>query len=112
MPFPSKKRKSAAFVDDDADLDDEVSSKRGKNAPNTGFQSSSKALIDADGNRYWEISKNRRVTISDFKGKKLVNVREYYEKDGEWLPGKKVGATARPEPCAWTTKWIIRREYP
>jgi hypothetical protein len=32
----------------------------------------------------------RRVEISDFKGSKLINIREYYEKDDEWLPGKKV----------------------
>jgi hypothetical protein len=32
----------------------------------------------------------RRVTISSFRGKTQVNVREYYEKDGQELPGKKV----------------------
>ena len=47
--------------------------------------------IDANGDRYWEISKMRRVTISSFRGKTLVNIREYYEKDGQELPGKKVG---------------------
>lgn len=31
----------------------------------------------------------RRVTISKFRGKTLVNLREYYEKDGQELPGKK-----------------------
>ncbi|KAE8361029.1 transcriptional Coactivator p15-domain-containing protein [Aspergillus caelatus] len=45
--------------------------------------------VDANGNRYWEISKLRRVTISSFRGKTLVNIREYYEKDGQELPGKK-----------------------
>lgn len=44
---------------------------------------------DADNNLYWEISKARRVTVSDFKGKKMIAIREYYEKDGDWLPGKK-----------------------
>lgn len=28
--------------------------------------------------------------ISEFKGKHMINIREYYEKDGEALPGKKV----------------------
>jgi len=29
------------------------------------------------------------ATVSDFKGKKYVNIREYYEKDGDLKPGKK-----------------------
>ena len=37
-----------------------------------------------------QISNSRRVTISEFKGKRMVSVREYYEKDGKHLPGKKV----------------------
>lgn len=32
----------------------------------------------------------RRVTISEFKGKQMVSVREYYEQNGEIKPGKKV----------------------
>ena len=46
--------------------------------------------VDANGDPYWELSRLRRVTVSSFKGKTLVNVREYYEKDGQELPGKKV----------------------
>ncbi|KAL5332845.1 transcriptional Coactivator p15-domain-containing protein [Aspergillus crustosus] len=44
---------------------------------------------DGNGDSFWEISKNRRLTISAFRGKVMVNLREYYEKDGEQLPGKK-----------------------
>ena len=29
--------------------------------------------------------------VSEFKGKKMINIREYYEKEGKTLPGKKVG---------------------
>ena len=35
------------------------------------------------------LSRARRCTVSDFRGKKYVGLREYYEKDGVWLPGKK-----------------------
>lgn len=31
----------------------------------------------------------KRVQVSQFKGKTLVGIREYYEKDGALLPGKK-----------------------
>ncbi|KAK6539628.1 hypothetical protein TWF694_009835 [Orbilia ellipsospora] len=46
--------------------------------------------VDDEGNFYWELSgKGRRVTVSEFNGNLLVSVREYYEKDGKTLPGKK-----------------------
>ena len=37
----------------------------------------------------WEIGKNRKVILSEFKGKWYVNIREYYMADGEMRPGKK-----------------------
>jgi hypothetical protein len=36
-----------------------------------------------------QLSNNRKVTVSKWKNQKLVNIREYYEKDGEVFPGKK-----------------------
>ncbi|OAA42057.1 Transcriptional Coactivator p15 family protein [Metarhizium rileyi] len=44
---------------------------------------------DDEGNPFWELSNKRRVGVSQFKSMCLVNVREYYEKDGKMLPGKK-----------------------
>jgi hypothetical protein len=37
----------------------------------------------------WELEKNRYVKVRVFKGKVGVDIREYYEKDGKLLPGKK-----------------------
>lgn len=77
--------------------DDETSSKRFKSS--TTASSSSAASkppdgarhVDDEGNFYWDLGgKGRRVTVSEFMGNVMVSVREYYEKDGKSLPGKKV----------------------
>ncbi|KAI0134207.1 transcriptional Coactivator p15-domain-containing protein [Xylariales sp. AK1849] len=47
---------------------------------------------DADGNSFWSLSESgkRRVTISEFRKSKFVNIREYYaDAEGELKPGKK-----------------------
>ena len=41
-----------------------------------------------------EMSNTRRCTVSKYKGKVLVNIREYYEKDGEMRPGMKGASLA------------------
>ncbi|KAI9725559.1 MAG: hypothetical protein M1828_003047 [Chrysothrix sp. TS-e1954] len=39
----------------------------------------------------WDLngSGTRRITVSEFKGKTMINIREFYGKDGAKLPGKK-----------------------
>jgi len=47
---------------------------------------------DKNESKFWELSCSktpRRVEVSEFKGSKLVNIREFYQKDDEYLPGKK-----------------------
>ncbi|XP_066913422.1 RNA polymerase II transcriptional coactivator-like [Clytia hemisphaerica] len=51
--------------------------------------SGSKMVTTKDGEVYWELTHNRRVGLSEFRGKMFVNIREYYEKNGELLPGRK-----------------------
>lgn len=75
-------------LSDSQDLGEEATSNTKKTKVDTGNETPGKT--DANGDRYWEISKMRRVTVSSFRGKTMVNVREYYEKDGQELPGKKV----------------------
>ena len=36
-----------------------------------------------------QLSNKRNVVISDFRGKPLVSIREFYEKDGKQLPAAK-----------------------
>ena len=40
-------------------------------------------------NGFWPLSENRFVKIEKFNGTQLVNIREYYDKDGKQMPGKK-----------------------
>jgi len=37
----------------------------------------------------YQLSAMRFVSVSEFKGKPYINIREYYEKDGKKLPGNK-----------------------
>ncbi|WOL11838.1 RNA polymerase II transcriptional coactivator KIWI-like [Canna indica] len=43
----------------------------------------------ADGTVVCEISKNRKVLVQQWQGKAMVDIREFYVKDGKELPGKK-----------------------
>ncbi|KAL4768922.1 transcriptional Coactivator p15-domain-containing protein [Aspergillus nidulans var. acristatus] len=90
----SQSRKRVSEVVDHSIVDKPPLSKKSRtNAPDVaGFDNSRENVArkeDSNGDSYWEISKMRRVTISSFRGKTMVNIREYYEKDGEELPGKK-----------------------
>jgi hypothetical protein len=39
----------------------------------------------------FDLGNNRKLTISECKGKTKIHIREYYQdkKDNEWKPGKK-----------------------
>ncbi|KAK7078042.1 Transcriptional Coactivator p15 (PC4), partial [Halocaridina rubra] len=47
------------------------------------------AKKDSSGDTYFDLEGLKRVTVREFKGKIYVDIREYYEKDGKVLPGKK-----------------------
>ena len=89
MPLRTKKRSPDA--EGDLVIDNGHSSKRTKTKASQAKPYVKEGETDSNGDRYWEISKARRVTISSFRGKTMISIREYYEKDGQELPGKKVG---------------------
>lgn len=98
MPFKPKKRRTESSPKRASDSDHQQQSrtKRAKIEKNdTTTTGSSKTTaaggkkVDSNGDVYWELSKLRRVTVSAFRGKNMVNIREYYEKDNQELPGKK-----------------------
>ncbi|KAF6170530.1 hypothetical protein GIB67_031938 [Kingdonia uniflora] len=47
-----------------------------------------------------EISNNRRVSVRSWQGKPMVDIREFYVKDGKQLPGKK-GLFHAPNQTDW-----------
>ncbi|KAH7685303.1 ssDNA-binding transcriptional regulator domain-containing protein [Dioscorea alata] len=44
---------------------------------------------DFDGIVVGEIGKNRRVSVRSWQGRVVVDIREFYVKDGKTLPGRK-----------------------
>ncbi|KAK1836323.1 transcriptional Coactivator p15-domain-containing protein [Podospora conica] len=44
---------------------------------------------DAEGNAFWELGNKRRLGFASYKNTLLVNIREYYELNGDHKPGKK-----------------------
>ncbi|KAI1718973.1 transcriptional coactivator p15 (PC4) domain-containing protein [Ditylenchus destructor] len=54
------------------------------------LEESNKAqAASASGTELLEFGKLRFACVSEFRGEKRVDIREYYEKDGQFLPGKK-----------------------
>ncbi|KAI8945512.1 transcriptional Coactivator p15-domain-containing protein [Xylaria longipes] len=84
MGRPSKKR----HVEEDVASSDEEVAKPSKKAK-TKTTSEDNPGKDSEGNSFWPLGTTRRVTIQDFKGKTFINIREYYESNGELRPGKK-----------------------
>lgn len=85
MASDSRKRASETADDSHLTKKSKINASRSNAIKNTAIRKE-----DLNGDSSWEISKLRRVTISSFRGKTLVGIREFYEKDGEELPGKKV----------------------
>jgi hypothetical protein len=55
-----------------------------------------------------QISKNKRVSVRSWNGKVMVDVREFYVKDGKDLPGRK--GTAVFLPCSVTAMDVNKCE--
>lgn len=51
--------------------------------------SSSKMKKNAEGEIAFQLDKSKFVKVREFRGKVLIDIREFYEKDGEMRPGKK-----------------------
>ncbi|KAG6041700.1 hypothetical protein E4U41_002783 [Claviceps citrina] len=81
MSSLSKKRSAVEDIEQDQKVSPNIAKKSKHGVKGDGE--------DDDGNPFWELSNKRRVGVSQFNNMCLVNIREYYEKDGKMLPGKK-----------------------
>merc|ERR1712038_138551 len=86
--------KSKEMVSSSEDSDYEPEKKKQKKPKKKAASSDSDSGPEDDGKI--ELGKMRFLEVQEFKGKKLVSIREYYEKDGKMLPGKK-GISLTPD---------------
>lgn len=89
-PHHESKVLKAQNASDDEDDDDDAQPSRfvRKPPPPPPKQKKQTAGGDED-NLICQLSSKRNVSIQKFRGKTLVSIREYYEKDGELRPGAK-----------------------
>ncbi|KAJ2974177.1 hypothetical protein NUW58_g8742 [Xylaria curta] len=73
--------------DDDTSGDEQVAQRSKRSKTKTAAQAH--AGKDDEGNSFWPLSNTRRITIQHFKGKDYINIREYYDNNGDIRPGKK-----------------------
>ncbi|KAH8378048.1 hypothetical protein KR093_008685 [Drosophila rubida] len=87
MPVIRKKKQSSSS-DSDSGPDDRNVPPPTKKAKE-GAKSNVDSAADGDGATNWTLEGMRQVRINEFRGRKMVDIREHYEKDGKVLPGKK-----------------------
>jgi hypothetical protein len=88
---PKKKKKEEEEDedddDDDDDEEDDKKKKKSKSKPQSSAAANKRDL--KPGEVTFEIGHNRFATVTSFRKETLVDIREFYEKDGKLLPGKK-----------------------
>ncbi|KAL1449225.1 hypothetical protein WDU94_000441 [Cyamophila willieti] len=85
-PVKTSKKRKASTSDSDSGPEDKGPAKKQpadtKKAKDNGAEKSGPGGS-------WCIEGMRFLKVDEFRGKPLVSIREYYEKNGELLPGKK-----------------------
>ncbi|EDW28849.1 GL18728 [Drosophila persimilis] len=92
MPKIKKKQESSSSGSDSGPDDrNQPASKKAKESPAPAVAAKKPASGGGgDGEATtWTLERMRQVRINEFRGRKMVDIREFYEKNGETLPGKK-----------------------
>lgn len=92
-----KKLSEDVITDDEGEGDNPRELVPSSDVGGSGLPSEGQA--NADGETFFELSKLRRVTLRKWRGKALVDIREFWEESGTLKPGKK-GISLTPEQ--WT----------
>ncbi|KAG6986573.1 hypothetical protein G7Y79_00077g099650 [Physcia stellaris] len=98
--MPGKKRPAEHYESDDGFVaNDGSDTNAGPKAKKAKKEAKAKRKLPSDEKKeqFWELSDRRRVSVNEFNGQTLVNIREYYEKDGQMLPGKKGISLTMPQ---------------
>uniref|UniRef100_A0A069DP17 Putative rna polymerase ii transcriptional coactivator n=1 Tax=Panstrongylus megistus TaxID=65343 RepID=A0A069DP17_9HEMI len=86
MP-PEKKKKKVSKSDSDSSGSEEVEDvKPAKEAKSTKKRSKDD---DDDDEPSWHLGNKRFAKVRSFRGKLMIDIREFYEDNGEMKPGKK-----------------------
>ncbi|XP_016982128.1 RNA polymerase II transcriptional coactivator [Drosophila rhopaloa] len=90
MPKTKKKQQDSSSESDSGPEDrNPPASKKPKGSSGPGEAKSASGDSGGDGATTWTLEGLRQVRINEFRGRKMVDIREFYEKSGETLPGKK-----------------------
>ncbi|XP_054714604.1 activated RNA polymerase II transcriptional coactivator p15-like isoform X2 [Uloborus diversus] len=81
----SKKKSKLEDSDSDSGPDDRTPAKKKQKGSD---KASSSGGNDEDSNMF-KLSKMRYVNVREFRGKIMVDIREYYDSDGDLKPGRK-----------------------
>ncbi|XP_065336218.1 RNA polymerase II transcriptional coactivator [Cloeon dipterum] len=89
--MPKNKKQLDSDSDSDSGPEDRnpPPSKKQKGGSSSAGGGSSETRVEGAEEPTWSIDRMRHVKIREFKGKVYVDIREFYEKDGKQLPGKK-----------------------
>ncbi|ALC38206.1 Ssb-c31a [Drosophila busckii] len=90
MPKIKKKQESSS-ADSDSGPEDRNPPASKKAKANAGSAGAAKSNVadSGDGENVWTLEGMRQVRINEFRNVKRVDIREFYQKDGKTLPGKK-----------------------